>query len=86
MRVIIRGKSYQWDYVPRLEDDAQGMCDAPTTKSKRIRILKNLKDERRLEVEIHEALHACMWDVDEEAIDSSAKAIARILWRLGYRV
>jgi hypothetical protein len=85
MRAIIRGKAYMLQFVPKLEGDAHGMCDSPTSRAKRIRVLERLRDERRLEVIIHEILHACHWDLDEEAIDDSAKAIARILWRLGYR-
>jgi len=44
-----------------------------------------LVGERRLEVLIHEMLHACYWDLDEEAIDITARDIARVLFRLGYR-
>jgi hypothetical protein len=62
-----------------------GRCDSPTTLKKRITIKKTLVGERRLEVLIHEMLHACYWDLDEEAIDITARDIARVLFRLGYR-
>lgn len=62
-----------------------GRCDDPTTPKKRITIKKTLVGERRLEVLIHEMLHACYWDLDEEAIATTARDIARVLFRLGYR-
>ena len=41
--------------------------------------------EERLEVLIHEMLHAAYWDLDESAIEGAAADVARVLWRLGYR-
>lgn len=38
-----------------------------------------------MEVFIHEALHACIWDLDEETVYSTAEDISKFLWRLGYR-
>lgn len=38
-----------------------------------------------LDVCIHEPLHAAYPDLDEEAIDTTATGIARLLWRLGWR-
>ena len=40
---------------------------------------------RELEWFIHEALHACLWDLDETAIHETARDLARFLWRLSYR-
>ena len=34
---------------------------------------------------IHEALHVCYWDLDEESVDSGAKSISTLLWECGYR-
>lgn len=39
-----------------------------------------------LETIVHESLHACLWDLDEEAITATASDISRLLWRLGYRL
>jgi hypothetical protein len=85
MRVVIRNKAYQLQFTPKIEQGAKGMCDAPTAAGKRIRILERLKGQDRLETIIHELLHACYWDMDEEAIHHPAADIARVLWRLGYR-
>jgi len=85
MRVVIRNKAYQFQFVPKIEQGAKGMCDSPSAAGKRIRVLERLSGQDRLETIIHEILHACYWDMDEEAIHHPAADIARILWRLGYR-
>jgi len=41
-----------------------------------------LKD---LDTIVHESLHACLWDLDEEAVAESAADVARLLWRVGWR-
>jgi hypothetical protein len=38
-----------------------------------------------LDAIIHEAIHACLPDTSESAVNSSATDIARLLWRLGWR-
>ena len=39
----------------------------------------------RLDTIIHESMHACVPDLDEEAVDETSEDIAKLLWRLGYR-
>jgi hypothetical protein len=65
----------------------EGTCDHPKTVGKTIQILDNKKisSKRKLEVCIHEVLHAALWDLSEEAVDETSKSIADILWRLSYR-
>ena len=70
---IIRGK---------LDRNKDGLCDA---NSRTITIRRSLSGERELDVLIHEMLHACHWDLDEEAITETASDLARVLTRLGYR-
>ena len=38
-----------------------------------------------LDVIIHEIIHACFFDMSEEAVDESASSIATVLWKLGWR-
>jgi hypothetical protein len=66
----------------RLPQGVDGNCHL---EDRTIKVRKNLRGERELEVLIHEMLHGCYWDLDEEAIESSARNIARVLTRLGYR-
>ena len=54
-------------------------------KKKLIRISPKLKGKLKLEAIIHEALHGCVYDLKEEAVFETAKDIAKLLWRLGYR-
>jgi hypothetical protein len=48
--------------------------------------VRDLKTRVGLETLIHEMLHACDWSVAEEKVEQTAKDMARLLWRLGYRL
>lgn len=64
-----------------------GECENPEIKDKRLIIPKAKHGPKiLLEVAIHEALHACMWDLNEEPIFDSARDIAKFLWKLGFRL
>jgi hypothetical protein len=85
MRVYIRGKSWDLQFVPRLKLDGlavDGTCDPPGTPNKRIRIRKGLKGRDLIETIIHEVLHAGCWDLDEMAVREMSADAARILERL----
>ncbi len=45
----------------------------------------HLRGQRRLDAELHEMLHACFPDLDEDAVGTAASDMARFLWRVGYR-
>ena len=63
-----------------------GKCDDPATSDKEIVVKKEANDPlEELDTILHEALHATYWDIKERDIASGARAIARFLWRLGYR-
>lgn len=86
MRVRILGKFWDFVRVPgNLLRGADGDCDPPSAKGKRIRVWDKLNGERELAVTIHEALHAADWHKDEEWVEQVGEDIARLLWRLGYR-
>lgn len=63
----------------------RGLCDPPDARNKAIYVDSRLTGEARLEVLIHEILHACDWYRDEEWVGPVARDAARALWRLGYR-
>lgn len=70
----------------RLPVTARGECDAPTVAGKEIRLRRGLHGEERLEVLLHEALHAAAWhQFDEEWVTQLAKDLARLCWRVGLR-
>ena len=82
-RITIRGKRYLLRFCNL---KARGDCDGPHVKNKQIRVRQTLRGEERLEVIIHEILHAGHWDMSEEAVHEFAVDLARILYRrLGYR-
>lgn len=83
MRLSILGKRWWLRFLPRL-DRARGECDDPSTPNKEIRIRDGLKGEQRLEVIIHEHLHAAAWHVDEKFVKQFAEDLARNLTKLGY--
>lgn len=55
---------------------------------RKILIHSGLKKSRaRLECEVHEILHASLGPtISEEAVTSTAKDLAKVLWLLGYRL
>ena len=85
MKVKVNGKVWHLEFTYALPKDADGICDAPDEPSKRIRIRKSLTGEAELDTVIHELMHAAHWQLSEEAVNDTARDIARVLWRLGYR-
>ncbi len=63
-----------------------GECDPPRNPAKLIQINPNLPELDLLETVIHEGIHGCLWDVEEEAVGESARDIALIVWRMGFRL
>lgn len=86
MRIHLGGKAWQLEPRAKLPADRDGDCDPPSKPGKSIRIRAGLRGVHRLEVEIHELLHAADWSKDEAWVEATAHDLARILWRLGYRL
>jgi hypothetical protein len=82
MRLTIMGKRWWLRFCALALN--RGECDPPDKLGKEIRVLKRLKGEERLEVLIHEQLHAADWHKSEEWIEQVSKDIARNLTKLGY--
>lgn len=86
--VTLRGKRYRFIETKDrriIPADADGICTPPNSKMRFFAVRPGLAHERALEVDIHEPLHACFWDLDEMAVDEAARDIHRYLWRRGYR-
>jgi len=83
MRIKVLGKLWQLRFAPNMAN--RGDCDQPDQRGKEIRISSSLRGEQRLEVLIHEMVHAAGWHIDETFVARFAKDAARALWRLGYR-
>lgn len=89
-RLRVRLRGHEWsvvyrDEMPEAERNYWGVAHEGKI-AKRIRIDASLHGKDRLDTEIHEALHAEYPDLDEEAIARGATDIARLLWRIGYRL
>ena len=63
-----------------------GECDDPSVRSPRMTVRRSLAPKPRLEITIHELLHAVRPELSEEAVTESARIIALALWRLGARI
>jgi hypothetical protein len=83
MRIKVLGKLWRLRFAPNMGD--RGDCDEPDQRGKEIRIASSLRGEERLEVLIHEIVHAAGWHIDETFVERFARDAARALWRLGYR-
>jgi hypothetical protein len=83
MRVRVLNKLWRLRFAPNLAN--RGDCDPPDKPAKEIRISSSLGGEERLEVLIHELVHADGWHIDEQFVERFARDAARALWRLGYR-
>lgn len=80
-----RGVRYEVKYPKRMK--VSGDVQPPDTPGTPVmRIKGSLEGALRLDTEIHEALHACLWDLDEEAILEIAGDIAAFLYSSGYRI
>jgi hypothetical protein len=64
---------------------ADGTCDPPDAKGKKIFIRRTLPPRRLLEVLVDESIHASCWDLDNEVVVEMAERISAFLWRCGYR-
>jgi hypothetical protein len=70
-----------------LGPSVRGEIDPPSYIKKSIRLSTKLrKNQEILEVFLHECLHGCFWDVDEEVIEKAAFDISKVLYKLGARI
>jgi hypothetical protein len=85
----INGVKWLWRYA-RLRGSADGWTyvKTPTTPNVKEKIIidERAKGRRRLEIEIHEFLHAANPTHDESHVTQQGKDLSRILWLLGYRL
>jgi len=82
MKHTFRGKSYHLYESDTLEG---GECTDPNSPKREMTIPIEGEDVYDLEVIIHEALHACQYDICELAIREISHDIATLLWKLNWR-
>lgn len=78
---IFRGFRFKIFFRSPKNRNHLGTCDIG---KKEIEIKPTLEGEEELDCLIHEALHACLPDIDDDAVDDTATSIAKFLVRLGY--
>jgi hypothetical protein len=87
MRIFARIRDLKWRIddaaTAGVADDENGNCRPATRK---ILVRSGLNQKRRLEVTLHEMLHAAVWDLDESAVHHTAHDLAEALWKLGWRL
>ena len=79
--IKIRGQRWKLRFVPNLGDKA-GECDYG---ARVLRIALGQPQEEELDTVVHEILHAAYPDIEEAAVGETGEAIAKVLWRLGWR-
>lgn len=91
LRVKVMGKLWNLLFMPESRipkvdgEPGDGLTDSPETPNKAMRVACELRGEKRLEITLHEIMHAGNWHLDEEFVREFCEDQARILWRLGYR-
>ncbi len=77
-------RKWKLRYVRSLPGGDYGRCDPPYRIGKEINILDSLTGEKRLEILLHELLHAAGWYIAEEFVEQYAKDAARIAFAEGF--
>lgn len=83
---VFRGKRYR--IRKRAQKKVWGTCDSPKRPSKTLYLDPEVMtggNLNALTISVHEGLHACLWDLDEDSITETSTCVARFLWRLGWR-
>ena len=62
-----------------------GRCWLPAGRHPLIQLRRALRGYRAMDVLVHEVLHAARPELDEQAVEATATAIARALWKARYR-
>ncbi|NBQ15149.1 MAG: hypothetical protein EBU31_11225 [Proteobacteria bacterium] len=62
-----------------------GRCWLPAGRHPLIQLRRALRGYRAMDVLVHEVLHAAHPEHEEAAVEATATAIARALWKAGYR-
>jgi hypothetical protein len=88
MRVKLGGNEFTIKQVPQLKD--HGSCEVTVTRTGKVRRVIRLASwntpRAMLGTAVHEAIHASRPDLSETEVRALEADIARLLWRMGYRL
>ena len=66
-----------------LESDEMGICENPRgVKNPKVVIKPGMPLKDTMRTALHEAIHACFWDLTEEAVTNAEEDIGRFLDRV----
>ncbi len=82
-----RGVTYRikWRRPKGYPENVWGACDPPTKKNPMIEISPMAEGPVKLCVLVDEAIHACLFDLDNDSVDECSEAIGHFLWKCGLR-
>jgi hypothetical protein len=83
MKFSFRGNTYK--ILQKKLKGLWGNTDSPNTPNAKMRFNPDQDGKQLLNTLIHEPLHACLWDLDEDAVRETADDISAFLWKMGYR-
>lgn len=66
--------------------DAWGLCEDNKAPEKTIHINPNLAEYDFLTTCLDEAIHACIFSLDNEYVAEMSDSMANFLWRIGFRM
>lgn len=83
---VFDGKKYKIKW--RKPYRSEGLCKAPNNKTddRFLMINPRASEQEIMDTLIHEALHACLWVVDEYAVHQTANDISSLLYKVGFRL
>lgn len=83
---VFRRRRYRIrDVAQRKIRGLNGECDDPREPRPEIRLSRGQPPRTELITHLDEAMHACLWDLDNEIVAEIADSIGKFLWRRGYR-
>jgi hypothetical protein len=82
--VKLAGKVWPVRYCKLGRQRAWGECDSPEKRNHEIRIDERLTGLKRLEITLHELMHADDFDIPENVVKHKARRLAKALSQLGF--
>jgi hypothetical protein len=85
----VKVRTHRFDgvlYDVDIDSNCAGYCDPPTGNDRPcLHVGTNITTKKGLEDLFHEMLHACHWRGHEGKVEQTAKDMASLVWRLGFR-
>jgi hypothetical protein len=84
VRVKLGGKWWRFVASGNLKDFGR-MDDPGVARGRVIRVATWQSEEELLDTILHELIHCCRPELEENTVTEMAREMARVMWRLGYR-